>query len=136
MLTCTLYAVYCMQNQPSTVYLSSLQARKRALVIAEAVQRLLEMRDELAGAGSPLGAGQTPKAWAVQHILQSCTKRGEKLVIFCQYLTDLDEIEVALKKVSATSLAVIQIGRQLRLGYCTVVKCSEYNLIIVPRLGD
>ena len=69
--------------------------------VAEAVQQLLAVRDELEDAGTPLGAGRTAKAWATQHILQRCQKRGEKLVIFCQYLTDLDEIEAGLKQVPA-----------------------------------
>ena len=59
------------------------------------------MRDELEEAGTPLGAGRTAKAWATHHILQRCRKRGEKLVIFCQYLTDLDDIEAELKQVPA-----------------------------------
>ena len=53
------------------------------------------------GAGTPLGGGRTAKAWATHHILQRCQKRGEKLVIFCQYLTDLDDIEAGLKQVPA-----------------------------------
>ncbi|MCJ1368637.1 hypothetical protein MMC16_007782 [Acarospora aff. strigata] len=66
---------------------------------AEAVQQLLAVRDELEAAGTPLGAGRTAKAWATHHILQRCQKRGEKLVIFCQYLTDLNDIEAGLKQV-------------------------------------
>ena len=61
----------------------------------------MAVRDELEQAGTPLGAGRTAKSWATNHILQRCQKRGEKLVIFCQYLTDLDDIEAGLKQVSA-----------------------------------
>ena len=73
---------------------------------AEVVQQLLAVAEELKVAGTPLGAGPTAKAWATQHILQRCIKRGEKLVIFCQYLTDLDNIEAALQQVVTNDACV------------------------------
>lgn len=76
--------------------------KRRSSVVAEVVQQLLAVAEELASAGTPLGAGPTAKAWATHHILQRCIKRGEKLVIFCQYLTDLDNIEAALQQVVTT----------------------------------
>ena len=98
-----------MACQPGEINTYFSLSGKRPCGTAEAVQRLLEVSDELTAAATPLGGSQTAKAWAVQHILQSCKKRGEKLVIFCQYLTDLDEIEIALKKVFAESFAAAQI---------------------------
>lgn len=74
-------------------------AKQSFSAVAEVVQQLLAVAEELEAAGTPLGAGPTAKAWATQHILQRCIKRGEKLVIFCQYLTDLDNIEAALQQV-------------------------------------
>ena len=68
-------------------------------VSAEAVQQLLAVADDLDAKGTPIGKGTTAKAWAVQHILLSCKKRKEKLVIFSQYLTDLDELELVLQEV-------------------------------------
>lgn len=65
-----------------------------------AVRQLLSVADNLEEEGSALGQGTTAKAWAVQHILQSCIRRKEKLVIFSQYLMDLDELELVLQEVS------------------------------------
>ena len=64
------------------------------------MQQLLAVADDLANKGTALGKGTTAKAWAVQHILHSCEKRKEKLVIFSQYLMDLDELEHVLQQVS------------------------------------
>ncbi|KAL0036516.1 hypothetical protein WJX77_010974 [Trebouxia sp. C0004] len=64
----------------------------------EAVQQLLAVAGDLADKGTALGKGTTAKAWAVQHILHSCEKREEKLVIFSQYLMDLDELEHMLQQ--------------------------------------
>ena len=71
-----------------------------AVCPAEAVQRLLALAKEEAADGCNLSKAGTAKAWAVQHILQSCQRRKEKLVIFCQFLTDLDEMELVLQQVS------------------------------------
>ncbi len=64
------------------------------------MQQLLAVADDLADKGTALGKGTTAKAWAVQHILHSCEKRNEKLVIFSQYLMDLDELEHVLQQVT------------------------------------
>ena len=77
---------------------------------------MLAVAEELEAAGTPLGAGPTAKAWATQHILQRCIKRGEKLVIFCQYLTDLDNIEAALQQVVKNDACV-----RLKAGLVTAV---------------
>lgn len=74
-----------------------------SVLVAEVVQQLLAETKELEAAGAPLGAGHTAKAWATQHILQRCIKRGEKLVIFCQYIEDLKDIENGLKQVCTQS---------------------------------
>ncbi|KAL0037316.1 hypothetical protein WJX79_001658 [Trebouxia sp. C0005] len=63
----------------------------------EAVQQLLAVADDLAEKGTALGQVTTAKAWAVQHILHRCKKHNEKLVIFSQYLMDLDELEHVLQ---------------------------------------
>ena len=66
---------------------------------AEAIQGLLALAEEESGSSPKLGQASTSKAWAVQHILGSCQKRQEKLVIFCQFLTDLDELESVFEEV-------------------------------------
>jgi len=71
------------------------------------VQQLLAVADDLADKGTALGKGTTAKAWAVQHILHSCEKRKEKLVIFSQYLMDLDELEQVLQQVSKAYIEVL-----------------------------
>lgn len=82
-----------------SVMLTACQALLRGAV--EAIAKLLEVAEELAADGHPFDKVTTGKAWAVQHILQSCNKKGkeEKLVIFAQYLMDLDELELALQQV-------------------------------------
>ncbi len=71
------------------------------------MQQLLAVADDLADKGTALGKGTTAKAWAVQHILHSCVKRTEKLVIFSQYLMDLDELEHVLQQVSTACIEAL-----------------------------
>ena len=93
------------------------------LLLAEAIQGLLALAEEEPGAADKLGEVTTAKAWAVQHILNSCQKRKEKLVFFCQYLTDLDELELIFQEVlgsnpvpALTDDACLQ---------CSVVQCMS-----------
>ena len=103
--------------------------------VAEAAQRLLAVRDELEAAGTPLGAAQTAKAWAVQHILQSCQKRREKLVIFCQYLTDLDEVEGVLSKVCSDNPPQVGPAALCRLCQVPAVQ-SEVPIGVIVQLSS
>ena len=69
------------------------------MLLAEAIQGLLALAEEASGTEPKLGQTHTAKAWAVQHILNSCQKRKEKLVIFSQWLPDLDELELFFQEV-------------------------------------
>ena len=90
------------------------------------MQQLLAVADELADKGTALGKGTTAKAWAVQHILHSCEKRKEKLVIFSQYLMDLDELEHVLQQVSQAYMCALSLtGSAFLTGFCFRNTTSE-----------
>ena len=46
-----------------------------------------------------MGDIKTGKDWAVMHILKSCIRTKQKLVMFAQFMKDLDELEVLLQEV-------------------------------------
>lgn len=60
----------------------------------------MAVADKLAADGKPLDGSGNGKSWAVMHILKGCIKRKEKLVIYSQYLDDLNELESSLQKVA------------------------------------
>lgn len=60
---------------------------------------MLAVADKLAADGTPLDDIKTGKDWAVTHILKSCIRTKQKLVMFAQFMKDLDELEVLLQEV-------------------------------------
>ena len=68
-------------------------------IVADAAKRLLALAEKLAANGTPLDEVRTGKAWAVSHILRSCKRTKQKLVIFAQFLKDLNELEAMLQQV-------------------------------------
>ena len=98
------------------------------------MQQLLALADDLAEKGTALGKGTTAKAWAVQHILHSCEKRKEKLVIFSQYLMDLDELEHVLQQVSQ-AYTVLLVSNRIRFSYWTLFQKHYFRISLCTYLA-